>query len=37
MDVQHRLPIGGLRSAGIYILLVEMDNGERKQLRFVKP
>jgi hypothetical protein len=37
MDVQHRLPIGGLRSAGTYILLVEMDNGERKQLRFVKP
>ena len=36
MDVQHRLPIGGLRSTGTYVLLVEMDNGERKQLRFVK-
>jgi hypothetical protein len=36
-DVQYRLPLPGLRTAGSYILQVELDNGERKQLRFVKP
>jgi hypothetical protein len=35
-DVQHRLPISGLRTTGSYVLQVEMDNGERRQLRFLK-
>jgi hypothetical protein len=36
-DVQHRLRVPGLRIAGSYLLQVEMDNGERRQLRFLKP
>jgi hypothetical protein len=35
-DVQHRLPVPGLRTTGSYVLQVEMDNGERRQLRFLK-
>jgi hypothetical protein len=36
-DVQHRLPVPGLRTTGSYVLQVELDNGERRQLRFLKP
>jgi len=36
-DVQHRLAVPGLRTTGSYVLQVEMDNGERRQLRFLKP
>jgi autotransporter-associated beta strand protein len=35
-DVQHRLPVAGLRATGHYVLQVEMENGERTQLRFLK-
>jgi len=35
-DVQHRLSVPGLRSAGSYLLKVEMENGDEKLLRFVR-
>jgi hypothetical protein len=35
-DVQHRLPVPGLRATGYYVLQVELENGERTQLRFLK-
>jgi hypothetical protein len=29
--------VPGLRTTGSYVLQVELDNGERRQLRFLKP
>jgi hypothetical protein len=34
--IQHRLTVPGMRSAGVYVLQVEMDNGETQQLRILK-
>jgi hypothetical protein len=34
--IQHKLTVSGMRSAGVYILQVEMDNGETQQLRIIK-
>jgi hypothetical protein len=34
--IQHKLTVPGMRSAGVYILQVEMDNGETQQLRIIK-
>ena len=34
--VQHRLTVTGMRNPGVYVLQVEMDNGETKQLRILK-
>lgn len=36
LDIQHRLPVPGLRSTGSYVLTVHMDNGEDKAVRFLK-
>ena len=34
--IQHKLTVPGMRSAGMYVLQVEMDNGETQQLRIIK-
>jgi autotransporter-associated beta strand protein len=34
--VQHRLTVPGMRNPGAYVLQVEMDNGETRQLRILK-
>jgi hypothetical protein len=34
--VQHRLAVPGMRNPGAYVLQVEMDNGETRQLRILK-
>ena len=34
--IQHKLTVSGMRSAGVYVLQVEMDNGETQQLRIIK-
>jgi hypothetical protein len=35
-NVQHRLNVPGMQTAGVYLLNVEMDNGERQTLRIVR-
>jgi hypothetical protein len=34
--IQHRLTVPGMRSSGVYVLQVELDNGETQQLRILK-
>ena len=34
--IQHRLTVSGMRNPGVYVLQVEMDNGETQQLRILK-
>ena len=31
--IQHRLTVQGMRTPGIYVVQVEMDNGETSQVR----
>jgi hypothetical protein len=35
-NVQHRLNVPGMQTAGVYLLNVEMDNGERQTIRIVR-
>jgi len=34
--IQHRLTVPGMRNKGVYVLQVEMDNGETQQVRILK-
>ena len=34
--IQHRLTVPGMRNPGVYVLQVEMDNGETQQVRILK-
>jgi hypothetical protein len=34
--IQHRLTVPGMRSSGVYVLQVVMDNGETQQVRILK-
>ena len=36
IGIQHRLTVPGMRSSGVYVLQVEMDNGETQQLRILR-
>lgn len=35
-NVQHRLNVPGMQQAGVYLLNLEMDNGERQTIRIVR-
>jgi len=34
--IQHRLTVPGMRSSGVYVLQVEMDNGATQQVNVMK-